>query len=592
MYDLVIRNGTVVDGTGKPSFIADIAISGDRIAAVGTDLGPGLREVDATGRLVTPGWVDMHTHFDAQVTWDPYLSPSSWHGVTTVVMGNCGVGFAPAAPDKHEWLIRLMEGVEDIPGSALTEGMQWGWETFPEYLDVIEKIPHAIDFGTQVPHGALRAYVMGDRGANNEEATVEDIAQMKALVAEALAAGAMGFSTSRTKLHKSADGVPVPGTFASPDELYGIGEALREAGTGVFECASDHLDVPEEFSWFKELARRTGRPVVFNMSQTDQNPTLWRDLLELLEECEAEGLQVHGQVAGRAIGILMNWQCTAHPFALHAAHGVLTQHPWEARLAKLQDPAVRQKIIDDDPLFMGEFEAFVTQSFDKMFSMTSAADYEPDPADSVAAIAARTGQKPEAVAYDLLMGSNGDAFLYFPLFNYADGNLDVLHALHSHPQTRMGLSDAGAHCGAICDGGMPTFMLSFWTRDRTRGPKLSVEHVVKRQTSETAAFYGMHDRGVLAAGFKADVNIIDYDALNIGAPELVFDLPAGGRRLIQKATGYDMTVCSGVVIYEHGVPTGALPGKLVRGDQPAPTGSRGADQGSRRRPQAGLQPRG
>jgi len=567
MYDMVIRNGTLVDGTGRERFTADLALNGQRIAAVGKNLGAGRREVDATDKLVTPGWVDMHTHFDAQVTWDPYLSPSSWHGVTTVVMGNCGVGFAPAHPDRHDWLIGLMEGVEDIPGAALTEGIQWGWESFPEYLDAIERTPHAIDFGTQIPHGALRAYVMGDRGANNEAATAEDICRMKDLVREALDAGAMGFSTSRTSLHKSSDGVPVPGTFATPDELYGIGEALREAGTGVFECASEHLTVPEEFTWFKELARRTGRPVVFNLSQIDQNPTLWRDLLRLLEEAHAEGLPVHGQVAGRAIGILMNWQCTAHPFALHPSHGLLGQLDWRERLAKLQSPEVRSRILGDDPVYLGEFEAFVTRSFDKMYAMTGATDYEPAPADSVAAIAARTGQRPEAVAYDLLMKRNGDAFLYFPLFNYADGNLDVLHTLHTHPLTKMGLSDAGAHCGAICDGGMPTFMLSFWTRDRRRGAKMSIEHVVRRQTSDTAAFYGMHDRGILAPGYKADVNIIDYDALDIGAPELAFDLPAGGRRLIQRASGYDMTLCSGEVIYEQGVPTGALPGKLVRGPQ-------------------------
>jgi N-acyl-D-amino-acid deacylase len=567
MHDIVIRNGTLVDGTGKERFVADIALDGSRITAVGKNLGSGTREVDATDKLVTPGWVDMHTHFDAQVTWDPYLSPSSWHGVTSVVMGNCGVGFAPAHPDRHEWLIGLMEGVEDIPGAALTEGIKWGWESFPEYLDAIEKTPHAIDYGTQIPHGALRAYVMGDRGANNEAATPDDIARMKDLVREALDAGAMGFSTSRTSLHKSSEGVPVPGTFATPDELYGIGEALREAGTGVFECASEHLTIPEEFTWFKELARRTQRPVVFNMSQIDQNPTLWRDLLSLLEEAHAEGLAVHGQVAGRAIGILMNWQCTAHPFALHPSLGALSQLDWESRLVKLRDPEVRERILRDEPMVLGEFETFVTQSFDKMYAMTAATDYEPDPSNSVAAIAARTGKRPEAIAYDLLMERNGDAFLYFPLFNYADGNLDALHTLHSHPLTKMGLSDAGAHCGAICDGGMPTFMLSFWTRDRHRGAKMSIEHVVRRQTSDTASFYGMHDRGILAPGYKADVNIIDYDALNIGAPELAFDLPAGGRRLIQKATGYDMTICSGEVIYEGGIPTGQLPGKLVRGVQ-------------------------
>ncbi len=570
MYDIVIRGGTVVDGTGADRIQADVAIVGDRIAAVGSDLAPGTREIDATGLLVTPGWVDMHTHFDGQVSWDPYLSPSSWHGVTTVVMGNCGVGFAPAHPDRHDWLIGLMEGVEDIPGAALAEGITWDWETFPEYLDAIEKIPHAIDFATQIPHGALRAYVMGDRGAANEPATAEDIDQMRAIVKEAIDCGALGFTTSRTVLHKSIDGVPVPGTFAERDELYGIGQALKEAGTGVFELAGDHLGMPAEFEWIRELARQTDRPVVFNLSQIDQSPTVWKQMTDLLEGAAAEGLPVFAQCAGRAIGVLMNWRTTAHPFALvPSAAALIATRPWEEARELLKTDEWRRKILAEDPIVMGEFETFVTSSFDKMFPMRTA-EYEPEASESVAAIAERTGRSPREVAYDILMEEDGEGFLYFPLFNYADKNLDMLHTLHSHPQTRMGLSDAGAHCGAICDGGMPTFMLSFWTRDRSRGPTLPLEHIVRRQTSETAAFYGMEDRGVLAPGYKADVNLIDYAALGIERPRLAFDLPAGGRRLVQKATGYKMTICSGRVIYEDGVPTGALPGKLVRGVQPAP----------------------
>ncbi|NCG20723.1 MAG: amidohydrolase family protein [Rhodobacterales bacterium] len=566
MHDLVIRNGTLVDGTGNPRFQADIAIDGDKITALGPNVGPGRREVDATGKLVTPGWVDMHTHFDGQVSWDPLLSPSSEHGVTTVVMGNCGVGFAPVKPDERDWLIQLMEGVEDIPGSALSEGIQWDWETFPEYLDAIEKIPHAIDYATQVPHGALRAYVMGERGCNNEPSTADDIAQMSTLVEEALTAGALGFSTSRTVLHKSAEGVPVPGTFASRDEMFGIGDALRRAGHGVFELASEHITLGSEIHWMRELAKETGQPVVFNMSQSDQQPTLWKDLLAELEDAQAAGIPLYGQVAGRAIGVLMNWRTTANPFVLIPTVAALLARPWEEARVLLRDPEMKAKVLAEAPMVVGEFESFITQTFSKMFPMRSA-EYEPEASESIAAIAEREGRSPADVAYDILMEDDESGVLYFPSFNYSNGDLEILRDLHSSPATRMGLSDAGAHCGAICDGGMPTFMLAFWTRDRKRGDTLEIEHVVKRQTSETAAFYGLHDRGLLAVGKKADVNIIDYDNLGIDRPQLAFDLPAGGRRLVQKATGYDMTICSGTVIFEGGVYTGALPGQLIRGPQ-------------------------
>jgi N-acyl-D-aspartate/D-glutamate deacylase len=568
MFDLIFRNGTIVDGTGTPRFVGDVAIAGDRIAAVGPNLGPAHREVDATGKLITPGWVDMHTHYDGQITWDPQLTPSSWHGVTTVVMGNCGVGFAPVAPDKHQWLIGLMEGVEDIPGAALSEGIKWDWETFPEYLDAIEALPHAIDFGTQIPHGPLRGYVMGQRGADNEDATQDDIVQMHDLVAEALEAGALGFSTSRTLLHKSIDGVPVPGTFAGADELLGIGSALGKVGHGVFELAGEHVGLPQEMSWVRQLADQTGRNVVFNLSQIHQQPTLWKQMLGEVEKAHEDGLPVYAQCAGRAIGIIMNWRATAHPFALVPAAATLLQQPWDQALPGLRDPEIRRKILDAEPAQLGEFELFVTRTWSNMFPLRGA-DYEPHANESVAAIAARTGRPPAEVAWDILMEEDGNGSLYFPLFNYADGSLDPLHELHSHPLTRMGLSDAGAHCGAICDGGMPTFMLCFWTRDRSRGATLPLEHVVHRQTQQTAEFYGLFDRGVLKPGMKADVNLIDYDRLSIDRPKLVWDLPAGGRRLIQKATGYDMTVCSGVVISERGEPTGALPGKLIRGPQGA-----------------------
>ena len=567
MHDLVFRGGTIVDGSGNPRFQGDLAISGEHIAAVGTDIGPGRREVDARGLLVTPGWVDIHTHYDAQVTWDEQLTPSSWHGVTTAVMGSCGVGFAPAAPDRHQWLISLMEGVEDIPGAAMTEGMSWGWESFPEYLDALSGMERAIDFATQIPHGALRAYVMGDRGAANEAATAQDIAEMARLVEEGIRAGALGFSTSRTMLHKSTDGEPVPGTFAAEDELLGIAHALKRGGHGVFQIAAEHLDMLTELKWMRRIARETGHTVTFPVSQTDHAPELWRDVLKELDAIRDEGLPVYGQVAGRAIGIIMNWQGTAHPFMPMVPYLEIFQKPWEERRVLLADPALRERIINADPVDLGEFANFVTRSYHKMFPMRAGTDYEPRPEHSVAAIAAREGRDPRAVAYDLLMEDGGQGSLYFPLFNYADQSLELLHTLHQHPQTIIGLGDAGAHCGAICDGGIPTFMLSFWTRDRSRGARLGLEHIVKRQTSQTAALFGLHDRGLLRPGYRADVNLIDYDGLNIDRPRLAFDLPAGGRRLVQRATGYRMTTCRGQIISEGGVPTGALPGRLLRGPQ-------------------------
>lgn len=570
MYDLLIEHGKLVDGTGAPARIADVAIKDGKIVAVGSNLGPAKRTIDATGKLVTPGFVDMHTHFDAQVTWDPYLTPSSWHGVTTVVMGNCGVGFAPAAPDKHDWLINLMEGVEDIPGAAMHEGIKWGWESFPEYLDVLAKTPRAIDFGTQVPHGPVRAYVMGERGAKNDEATPDDIEKMAAIVRDGLKAGALGFSTSRTLLHKSLDGEFVPGTFASRDELFGIAKAMGEVGHGVFQCASEHTQMPKEFQWMKVVAAEYGRPVIFTLSQTDMKPDLWKEIVALLEDAATQDIPIFAQSAGRAIGVMMCWRGTAHPFATYPSWQAIKDKPWAEIKAHLQDPAFRATLLADTPLDMGFFASFITRSFDKMYLMAGHIEYEPEPSFSIAALSKSTGRRPQEIAYDALMEQDGEAMLYFPLFNYANKNLDHLHTLHSHPRVKMGLSDAGAHCGAVCDGGMPTFMLTHWTRDRKRGPKLELEHIIKRQTKETAEMYGLLDRGVVAPGYKADLNIIDYDNLRFETPQMVFDLPANGRRLIQDASGYVATIVSGEVIVENGKPTGVLPGQLIRGPQAAP----------------------
>lgn len=570
MYDLIFRGATLVDGSGAPPYTGDLAIEGDRIVAVGVVEGDAKRVVDAEGLLLTPGWVDMHTHYDGQITWDPYLTPSGWHGVTTVVMGNCGVGFAPCRESQRDWLIQVMEGVEDIPGTALHTGIKWGWETFPEYLDFIESIPHAIDFATQVPHSALRAYVMGERSAETDAASPEEIAQMARLTEEALRAGALGFSTSRTPLHKSAEGIMVAGTHASREELFGIAQALKNAG-GVFECASDHVQMSSEIEWMKDLARETGQPVVFNLSQVDQRPDLWRSLLKVLEEAAEEGLPVYGQCAGRSIGIVMHLRGTAHPFVPYPTWQAIAGKPWPEQLAIMQTPAFREALLADTPVSIGPFEDFITQSFNKMFVLRDGDDYEPAENESLAALAAAQGTTPQALAFDTLIQHDGDATLYFPLFNYSNFSLEPLRELHAHPRTLMGLSDGGAHCGAICDSGMPTFMLTHWTRDRKRGDTLPLEYIVMRQTSQTAQFYGINDRGLLKPGYRADVNLIDYDALSLDRPQMVFDLPAEGRRLIQRAHGYRMTVCAGQIIVENDTPTGAMPGKLIRGAQPAPS---------------------
>jgi N-acyl-D-amino-acid deacylase len=565
MHDVVLRGGFVVDGSGRPGFEGDVAITGGTISGVGRVAGRGREEHDCRGLLVCPGFVDMHTHYDGQATWDPWLTPSGWHGVTTAVMGNCGVGFAPCREEDRDWLIGVMEGVEDIPGTALHEGIRWGWRSFPEYLDALERSPLALDVGTQVPHAAVRGWVMGRKPSEQDQASAEQIAEMRALVAEALRAGALGFSSSRTSLHRTADGVLVAGTDAAVEELEGICGALADVGHGVFEIADEHGRVPADLSWLARIAKRTGRPVIFNLSQVDQAPELWRQGLAGVERAGAEGLPLYAQAAGRAIGIHQSWRGTAHPFALCNTWAGISHLPWEEQLRQLQDPEFRAKMIVDEPFFIGEFQQFVTRTFDRMFPAD--AGFEPDPSLSIGAQARRTGASPAALAYDALTANDGAGMLYFPLFNYANGNLDLLHELHSHPRVFMGLSDGGAHCGAICDGGMPTFMLTHWARDRARGPRLGLEHVIHRQTRGTAGFMGLDDRGLLAPGWRADVNVIDLDRLGFGPVHMAWDLPAGGRRLVQRATGYRLTLVRGVPTRRDDEATGATPGRLVRGPQ-------------------------
>ncbi len=573
MHDLVIRNGTVVDGTGKARFAADVAIDGGLITAVGPNLGAGKEEIDAAGRIVAPGWVDVHTHYDGQATWDQEMAPSSWHGVTTVVMGNCGVGFAPAKPDKHDWLIGLMEGVEDIPGTALAEGMTWKWETFPEYLDELERLPRTIDVGTHVPHGAVRAYVMDERGARSEAPTEHEIARMSAIVEDGLRAGALGFSTSRTILHRSIDGELVPGTTATKEELIGIGRAMGRTGHGVFEMASDLKRDWNEFAWMGELSRETGLPVTFAALQSIAKELPLEEQISEMRAENARGANIVAQIALRGNGIVMAWRGTVHPFRFRPAWLEIMDLPWDEQLAHLKDPAFKRRMISEDNQFPESdligLIMVVAGGWTLQYEMGPDFNYEPTQSETIAARAAAAGVPAVEYAYDLLMQDEGRGFIYFPILNYADGNLDFLEALQEADDTVNSLSDGGAHCGTICDAASPTFMLQHWVRDRA-GKRISLENAVKRQCRDTARLYGLSDRGLVAPGYLADINVIDLDKVKLGKPWLAFDLPAGGKRLLQKAEGYVCTIKSGQVTFRDGAYLGVHPGKLVRGPQAAP----------------------
>ncbi len=565
MHDIVIRGGSILDGTGAAARTADVALRDGRIIEVGAVSGRGRQELDVHGALVTPGWVDIHTHYDAQATWDSGLTPTGYHGVTTLVMGNCGVGFAPAKSDRHQWLIELMEGVEDIPGSALADGIQWEWESFPEYLDALARRRWVADVGTQVPHAAVRGYVMGDRSADGNEATPEDLSAMTAIVHEALLAGALGFSTSRTPLHKSVHGDLVPGTSAEPAEVIAISDAIRRAGHGVFQCALHHPDVPQEMWWLKEIARNTGGYASFNFNISDMAPDIWRDMLRALDEANAEGCRVVGQVAGRPVGILQCWDGTVNPFLGRPTYEALKMLPQPERLRRLAEPETRARILAEEAVNPTPLMRFICSSYHRMWRFTGESDYEPAAEHSLAAVAARQGCDPAGLAYDHLNSDGGKGLLYFPFLNYAAGDLAPLYEMHRHPHTRMGLADGGAHCGTICDASMPTFMLAFWGRDRLRGPKLDLAEIVRRQTSETAALYGLNDRGRIAPGLRGDINVIDYQALSLEAPHMVWDLPSGAPRFMQRPKGYLATLCAGEVTVRDDEFTGALPGRLVRG---------------------------
>jgi N-acyl-D-amino-acid deacylase len=569
MHDLVVRGGTIVDGTGAPAFTGDLAVDGGVVTQVGRVDGEGREEIDAKGKLVTPGFVDVHTHYDGQVTWDPQLTPSTWHGVTTVVMGNCGVGFAPAKPDEHDWLIGLMEGVEDIPGAALSAGIEWGWETFPEFLDYLDTKRFAVDVGTQVPHGSVRGYVMGERGAKNEPATPDDIAEMARIVREGIEAGALGVSTSRTIAHRAIDGEPVPGTYAAEDELFAMGRALRDAGTGVFELApagvmgEDLAASEKEMDWMRRLAAETGRPVTFAMVQHDFEPDQWKKMLDLALEAYEDGVQIRPQVAGRPLGLLLGLQ-TFHPLRDRPTYQAIDHLPLAEKVARMRDPEVRAAILAEAPV-ADPATAFVGMGLDRIFRLGEPPDYEPLPEESIAARAIADGLDPTEVLYDLLLEQDGHELLLRPLLGYSNFNQDPIREMVLHPTSALGLGDGGAHVGAICDASIETYMLTHWVRDRTRGERLPVELVVRKMTSDTATLYGLGDRGTLQPGMKGDVNVIDLDRLQLHRPEMVYDLPGGARRLLQRATGYTATIVSGEVVMRDGEPTGALPGRLLRG---------------------------
>jgi N-acyl-D-amino-acid deacylase len=586
-YDLIIRNGTIVDGTGRAAYEADVCIQDGIIRRVIKSVAERAREeIDARGCIVTPGFVDIHTHFDGQVTWDQVLEPSFSHGVTTIVTGNCGVGFAPVRSDSHQQLIELMEGVEDIPGTALWEGINWNWETFPEYLASISKHSWTMDVGVQVPHGAVRAYVMGARGIKNDPATSDDIIAMVGIVSEAVDAGALGFSTSRIIGHQAIGGTPVPGTFAGDDEVFAIGRALSKTGS-VFQLVpggsvgtagqnwKGEKSLEYEIDWMARLSKGAGIPITYLIVEHNDNPEAWKRAFSLTEIANREGARLFPQTAARAAGFLTGFQ-GQHLFQRRPTYVRLAELPFEGRVAELRKREVRRAILDETDLppksqSINDILHVVIASMlpNSIFPLGNPVNYEPEPGDAVAAQARRLGRTPEEHLYDLMLEDNGNAMLLMPSLNYSKGNEDALFAMLSHPASVVGLADAGAHCGLICDGSSTTYLLTHWARDRTRGPKIPLERVVRKQTYETASLYGLFDRGLIAPNKKADLNVIAFDRLALEPPYSVRDLPAGGQQFLQRSRGYEATIVNGVVTRRHDGDTGARPGRLLRGRREA-----------------------
>ena len=568
MHELVVRNARIIDGSGSPEFLGDLAVSDGRITNVGKVDGQTQRELDADGQLLLPGWVDIHTHYDGQATWDPEMTPSSWHGVTTAVFGNCGVGFAPVRKGTEGFLINLMEGVEDIPGTVLAEGIDFSWQSYPEYLDVLESMPRVMDIGSQIPHGALRFFVMGERGADHLEVPTQgELSQLEGLICEALDAGALGFSTSRTTKHKTADGRLTPSLSAGDPELTAIATAMREAKAGVLQVNSDFG--PGEFEALRQAAEISQRPLSALIIQVDHEPDPWRQTLRQIGKANEEGLTATGQVGCRPIGVLLGLEATVNPLGNHPAYKTIAQLPVDERAVLLRnDRELRTRLVEERP--QDAFSEWMDYALTRAFELGPELNYEPEPDTSVAARAAQLGVSPWQVLLDLLARGDGDTLLLYPFENYSSGSLNEIFEMLTDPHTICGVGDAGAHVGTICDASYPTYLLTHWGRDRTRGERLPLEFLVNKQTRRTAETYGLLDRGLLQPGYKADFNVVDFERLSVGTPELIRDLPAGGKRLVQRPQGYSHTFVSGLEVAQGGEPTGERPGRLIRGAQASP----------------------
>ncbi|MAT05273.1 MAG: amidohydrolase [Acidimicrobiaceae bacterium] len=567
MHDLVIRNATVVDGSGDRPFVGDVAVDGELIAEVGDDVGAGRREVDADGLLLTPGWVDIHSHYDGQATWDPHLVPSGAHGVTTTVFGNCGVGFAPAKAEDRSALITIMEGVEDIPGAALWEGLTWDWETFPDYLDALESTGRSVDVAALLPHSAVRAYVMGAEPSIRGVATDDQIDRMKTIVRDAVASGAFGLSTSRTKLHLGSDGKAVPGSFVELEELLELAGAVRDGGGGIIQGVTDWTagDPAREFAWFRRISQEFGLPVAFALVQDDQIPGNIYQVLDLLAEARADGLDVHAGVGVRPVGMLINLESEIHPLSGHPSYQEIASLPADERVARMRDPEFKRRLLSEDSTITNSFWRPRLTNPAQMFVLGDPPEYEPGPERSVSHLAKEAGCSPDEYVYDFLVERGRSDWIMIPLFNYSDGDLAPQLDMMRHPETVISLADGGAHCRLICDASAPTYLLTHWVRDRDRGERLPLERAVQMQTQETAAAWGFTDRGEIRPGLRADLNLIDFDALRLLPPRWATDLPADGKRLLQDAEGYVATFQAGRQTWSDGSPTGVLPGRLVRG---------------------------
>jgi len=570
-FDLVIRGGLIVDGGGGEPFAGDVAVKDGKIAALGKVDGQGAEEIVATDQVVTPGFVDIHTHYDGQVTWESRLSPSSGHGVTTVVMGNCGVGFAPCKPDQHDMLVRVMEGVEDIPEVVMTEGLPWNWETFPEYLDALDQRRTDIDFAAQLPHSAVRVFVMGERGAAREPASEQDLAAMRQIVGEAVNAGALGVTTSQSHGHRTVDGDWAPSVNAEHAELLALAQGLADAGAGVFQLIPNSQyggDPADEMALFRRIVETSGRPLSFSLLEKKYQPDLPDKMLALVAQANDDGLPIRAQVFPRPIGMLFGLELSFQPFRFHPSFKAIEYLPLAEKVARLRDPAFRAKLLSEKPETTNPLYMTLASDVDDLYPMGDPPNYEPDAADRLGVRAAREGVTAGALALDAMLENEGRGVLMMPSSNYVSGNLEAVRRMITDPNSLIALGDGGAHYSLICDSSFPTFVLTHWTRDRSHG-RLPLPWAIRKLSHETANAVGLNDRGLLRAGYKADINVIDIDALRLHAPRIAYDLPANGRRLTQRADGFTATIVSGVVTYRNGEPSGALPGRLVRGGRAA-----------------------